>query len=263
MGALEQNPDAMVSELLHKAAYCNNSLGYSTLASDRSMPYFTPETIRSFMLDNFAPERMVLVGVNVAPEELSKWAMRSFADYNAIPMTKREAPAATYTGGSLMIDGPSPFCHLAIGLESMPWGQAELAPVAILQTLLGAGSAVSSSIGGGSLARLNTQIVRQNPFVESCSAFNKSYSDSGLFGVYGVSHPDKAGEMATGMLKALSGLTSISQDELVAAKAVLKTKMLRQVDDAAMMGDIGQQMLLSDGYGSPAEFCKIIDSTTM
>merc|ERR1719343_1907253 len=212
--ALEQDPDAMVSQLLHKAAYCNNTLGYSTLASDRSMPYFTPETIRSFMLDHFAPERMVLVGVYVAPEELSKWAMRSFADYNAIPMTKREAPTATYTGGSLMIEGPSPFCHLAIGLESIPWGQAELAPVAILQTLLGAGSAMSSTIGGGSLSRLSTRIIRQNPFVESCSAFNKSYSDSGLFGVYGVSHPDKAGELATGMLKALKSLKSVSADEL-------------------------------------------------
>merc|ERR1712151_1449334 len=262
--ALEQNPDAMVSELLHKAAYCNNTLGFSALASDRSMPYFTPETIRSFMLDHFAPERMVLVGVNVAPEELSKWAMRSFADYNAIPMTKREAPAATYTGGSVMIEGPSPFCHLAIGLESMPWGQAELAPVAILQPLLGAGSAVSSSLGGGSLSRLNTEIVRQNPFVESCAAFNTSYSDSGLFGVYGVSHPDKAGELATGMLKALAGMKAITKDELAGAKAVLKANMLRQVDDdAAMMKDIGQQMLHSDGYGSPAEFCKIIDSTTM
>merc|ERR1712187_524788 len=216
------------------------------------------------MLDNFAPERMCLVGVNVSPEELSKWAMRSFADYNAIPMKKREAPAAAYTGGSLMIEGPSPFCHLAIGLESSPWGQAELAPVAILQTLLGSGSALSSSIGGGSLSRLNTEIIRQNPFVESCAAFNTSYSDSGLFGVYGVSQPDKAGEMATGMLKVLSGLTTISSNELAGAKAVLKTKMLRQVDDdAAMMKDIGQQMLLSDGYGSPAEFCKIIDSTTM
>merc|ERR1712048_1169118 len=116
------------------------------------------------------------------------------------------------------------------------------APVAILQTLLGAGSAVSSTLGGGSLSRLNTEIVRQNPFVESCAAFNTSYSDSGLFGVYGVSHPDKAGEMATGMLKALSGLTAISKDELAGAKAVLKTKILRQLDDdAALMKDIGQQ----------------------
>merc|ERR1712151_124666 len=209
------------------------------------------------------PERMVLVGVNVAPEELSKWAMRSFADYNAIPMTKRDAPAATYTGGSLMIDGPSPFCHGAIGLESIPWGQAELAPVAILQTLLGSASAISSSIGGGSLSRLNTQIIRQNPFVESCAAFNTSYSDSGLFGVYGVSHPDKAGEMATGMLKALSGLTTITTQELAAAKAVLKTKMLRQVDDdAALMKDIGQQMLTSGRYSSVADFAKAIDGVT-
>merc|ERR1712187_122003 len=143
-------------------------------------------------------------------------------------------------------------------------GQAELDPVAILQTLLGSGSALSTSIGGGSMSRLSTQIVRQSSFVESCAAFNTSYSDSGLFGVYGVSHPDKAGELAIGMLKALSGMKTITKDELAAAKAVLKTKMLRQVDDdAAMMKDIGQQMLLSDGYGSPAEFCKIIDGTTM
>merc|ERR1712151_1418327 len=256
--ALEQDPDAMVSELLHKAAYCNNTLGYSALASDRSMPYFTPETIRSFMLDHFAPERMVLVGVNVAPEELSKWAMRSFADYNAIPMTKREAPKATYTGGSLMIEGPSPFCHLAIGLESMPWGKAALAPVAILQTLLGSGSAVSSAIGGGSQSRLNTQIVKQNPFVESCAAFNTSYSDSGLFGVYGVSHPDKAGELATGMLKCLGGMTAVSKDELTKAKAMLKGKLFRQLDDDShLMQDLGTQVLLSGRYGSAADFARV------
>lgn len=261
--ALEGNPDAMVSDLLHKAAYCNNSLGYSTLASNRSMPYFTPDTMRSFMLDHFAPERMVLVGVNVAPGELSKWAMRSFADYNAIPMKKREAPKASYTGGSLLMDGPSPFCHLAIGLESVPWGQAELAPVAILQTILGGGSAVGAGLGGGSLSRLSTQVVKQNPYVESCSAFNTSYSDSGLFGVYGVAHADKGGDLALAMAKALGGLKSITADELAMAKTVLKGKMLRQVDDdVTMMKDIGQQLLLGGTYGSPADFCKLIDAAT-
>merc|ERR1711957_308637 len=98
----------------------------------------------------------------------------------------------------------------------------DLAPMAVLQTILGGGSAVSSSVGGGSLSRLNTQVVRQNPYVESCSAFNTSYSDSGLFGVYGVSQADKAGDMCAGMMKALKGLTSISADELNSAKAVLK-----------------------------------------
>jgi len=255
----------MVSELLHKAAYCNNSLGLSPLASGRSMPYFTPETMRSYLLDHFAPERMVLVGVNVAPGDLGKWAMRSFADYNAIPMKSRQAPKATYTGGEARVEGASTFCHLAIGLESVPWGQAELAPVAILQALLGGGSAVTGSgIGGGSTSRLATQVVKQNPYVESCSAFNTSYSDSGLFGVYGVSHPDKGADLCSAMTKALAGLTTITKDELDGAKAVLKGKMLRQVDDdATMMKDIGQQLLLAGRYGSPAEFAKLIDAATV
>lgn len=261
--ALEGNPDAMVSELLHKAAYCNNTLGLSPQASERSMPYFTPETMRSFMLDHFAPERMVLVGVNVTSGELSKWAMRSFADYNAIPMKKRDVAKAAYTGGHLRMDGSSPFCHLAIGLESVPWGQSELAPVAVLQSLLGGGSAVGTGIGGGSMSRLSAQVVKQNPYVESCAAFNTSYSDSGLFGIYGVSHPDKAGELCGAITKAMAGMKSITAEELAGAKAVLKGKILRQVDcDATMMKDVGQQLLLSGRYGSPSEFAQMIDGVS-
>merc|ERR1719446_1008701 len=38
--ALESSPDDMVSELLHKTAYCNNTFGQSPLASARSEAYF-------------------------------------------------------------------------------------------------------------------------------------------------------------------------------------------------------------------------------
>lgn len=260
--SLEADADGMVSELLHKAAYCNNTLGYSPLASERSMPYFTPETIRSFMLDHFAPERMVLVGVNVEQDELSKWAMRSFADYNAIPMKERAATKSLYTGGASYVEGSSPFCHLAIALESVPWGPG-LAPMTVMQALLGGGSAVADSIGAGVTSRLSTQVVQQSPYVESCAAFNTSYSDSGLFGVYGVCQPDKAADMAKGMTASLAGLTSVSDDELSMAKAMLKGRMLRQADDESLlMKDLGQQLLLTGAYGSASDFCKIIDGVT-
>lgn len=261
---LEKDADAMVSELLHKAAYCNNTLGHSPLASDRSMSYFTPETIRSFMLDHFAPERMVLVGVNVAHAELAKWAMRSFVDYNAIPLKKRDETKALYTGGDLRLEGPSPFCHLAIGLESYPWGQKEHAPVALLQQLLGGGSAVSNFPGTGVTSRLAQQVVKQSAYVESCAAFSTSYSDSGLFGVYGVSHPDKAGEMANAVLKALAGLVNVPQDELAKAKIMLKGKLFREVDeDKVLLQDLGQQLLLGGTYGSAKDFAGLIDAVTV
>lgn len=260
---LEESPDAMVSELLHKAAYCNNTLGLSPVATDRSLAYFKPETIRSFLLDHFAPERMVLVGVNVAHSELSKWAMRSFADYNAIPLKPRPETKAAYTGGDLRLDGKSAFAHVAIAFESVPWGQQDLAPITLLQTILGGGSAVSNTIGSGLTSRLSTQILKQSPYVESVSAFNTSYSDSGLFGVYSVSHPEKAGDVAKSVAKTLAGLTTVSKDELSKAKATLKGKLLRQADDdTELLQDLGQQLLLSGRYGSPTEFAKIIDGVT-
>lgn len=260
--ALMKDPDAMVNELLHKAAYCNNTLGFSTLASERSMPYFKPETIRGFMLDHFAPERMVLVGVNVGHADLSKWAMRSFADYNAIPMKKRDEPKAAYTGGDLRVEGNSPFCHVAIGVESVPWGQQGLAPVALLQTILGGGS-VGSGPGSGVTSRLSMQVLKQNPHVESCSAFNTTYSDTGLFGVYGVSRPDKAGEMCGAVTKAMHSLTAVSKDELAKAKAMLKGQLFRQLDDdATLLQDLGKQVLLSGRYGSPSDFAKAIDGVS-
>lgn len=256
-------PDDMLSEMLHKAAYCNNTLGLSPLASERSLPYFTPETIRGFLLDHFAPERMVLVGVNVSHSELTKWAMRSFADYNAIPLKKREEVKATYTGGDIRMDGSSPYCHLALGFESVPFSHGELAPVALLQAILGGGSAVYSGIGSGLTSRLSTQVVKQSPFVESCTAFNTSYSDSGLFGAYGVCQPDKAGDMAKAVAKTMGSLTSISKDELAKAKAMLKGKMFRQADnDSELMKDMGQQLLLSGKYGSVADFAKMIDGVS-
>ncbi|CAJ1332069.1 unnamed protein product [Effrenium voratum] len=261
--ALTGNPDSMVSDLLHKAAYCNNTLGLSPLASTRSMSYFTPETIRSYLLDNFAPERMVFVGVNVAHSELTKWVMRSFADYNAIPMKKREDVKASYTGGDMRMEGASPYCHLALGLESSGFGQAELAPTALIQEILGGGSALYSGVGSGVTSRLSTQIVKQSPYVESCTAFNTSYSDSGLFGVYGVCQAEKAGDMAKAMAGALKGLPTVSKEELAKAKAMLKGKIFRQADnDKELMADMGQQLLLTGKYGSAAEFAKIIDAVT-
>lgn len=259
----EASADSMINELLHKAAYCNNTLGHSTVASDRSMSYFTPDTVRSYLLDHFAPERMVLVGVNVTHAELSKWAMRSFADYNAIPMKKRDETKALYTGGDMRVEGKSPFCHLAVAFESSPWGQEDHAAVTLLQSLLGGGSAVSKAIGSGVTSRLSTQVVKQSPYVESCSAFNTSYSDTGLFGVYGVCKPDKAGDMAKAIATALKGCTTVSKEELAKAKSMLKAKMLRQADnDVELMQDLGQQLLLTGRYGGPSDFAKVIDSVT-
>merc|ERR1719515_524793 len=167
------------------------------------------------MLDHFAPERMAFVGVNVSHEELSKWVMRSFADYNAIPLKARTSKAA-YSGGYSLEEGSSPFCHLAIGFESGSWG-SDTAAIQVLQAVLG-GTSAAGGVGSGVTTRLGAQVVKQSPYVESSSAFNIAYSDTGVFGVYTVCEGDKAGEVTASVVKTLAGLSSVKGDELSKAK---------------------------------------------
>merc|ERR1719471_2801558 len=146
-------------------------------------------------------------------------------------MKERADAKATYTGGDIRVDGPGNLCHVAIGLESTALGQSDSAAVAVLQTILGGGSAANAKVGGGSRSRVSRGIVKQNPFVHSCVGFNKSYSDSGLFGIYGACQAEASGGLAEQMIETLSGLRTISEAELDAAKAVLKGKLLRQLDN--------------------------------
>merc|ERR1712066_556440 len=122
---------------------------------------------------------------------------------------------------------------------------------------------VSSSPGSGVTSRLSTQVVKQSPYVESCVAFNTSYSDTGLFGVYGVCQPDRAGDMCAAIAKTLTGLGSVTAQELAKAKAMLKGNLLRQLDDDVMlMQDMGTQLLSSGRYSSVPALCSAIDAVT-
>ena len=75
-------------------------------------------------------------------------------------MKKREEVKASYTGGDMRMEGGSPYCHLALGFESTAFGQAELVPVALVQEVLGGGSAAQTGIGAGVTSRLSTQAGR-------------------------------------------------------------------------------------------------------
>merc|ERR1712087_362396 len=82
-------------------------------------------------------------------------------------------------------------------------------------------------------------------------------------GVYGVCQPEKAGDMCAAIAKTLTGLTSVSADELAVAKAMLKGNLLRQLDDDVMlMQDIGTQVLTSGRYSSVSDFARAIDGVT-
>lgn len=109
-----RDSDAVVYELLHRTACCNNALGFAPSSTNWYMNCFTPGTIRTVMLDRFAHECMTLVSVHVTPSRASG----PYAPSQT--MQKCEAAKAHYTGGDLPMNGASPHCRFAVTLQSVP-----------------------------------------------------------------------------------------------------------------------------------------------
>jgi len=242
-----------VEQHLHATAFHNNTLGLPLYATSKAKSYFTEDTIRSYMLDHFAPARQVLVGVNVDHDELAKWAMRSYVDYNPIPLKERATAAPAYTGGYDYVKGENTDSTVAIGFE-LPggWSSSNNVALAVYEAVLGGCMAGEETTSGTYLSKLTQSVVAPNKEVGSCTAFSHIYSDSGLWGVSGSVAPPFLPAYIEKVSAALAA--PVSAEELARAKIALKKTASQSVDRAGdCADDIAKQMFMSGGKVLSAE----------
>lgn len=262
---LENSPEALITELLHTTAWHNNTLGNKLYATERSVPYFNADTMRKHMLNYFSPDNMVLVGVNVDHNELCKWTMRSFVDYNAIPSQKIERAVPVYTGGDCRFESAQPFAHLAIAFETPGgWNSSDLLALTVLQSIMGGGGSFSTGgPGKGMYTRLFLNVLNRNEWVESCMAFNAQYSDTGLFGIFITANPYKGRDMVKVACDSILGMPKVTKEELKRAKNSLKSSIWMNLEcRQVVMEDIARQLLMSGCVLSGHDFCNAIDNVT-
>jgi processing peptidase subunit alpha len=252
--------DEAVTELLVQTAYHTNTLGHPLHATEHSVTAnFKPETLRNYMLKHFSPDRMVMVGVNVAHDALATWAMRSFVDYNAIPHQKRDEPKAKYTGGGATQTANVPNLHLALGFETSGLASKDLYATTVVQALLG--TAMGQPAPGSGLHTRLAGLLGKG--VESAMAFHQPFSDSGILGIY-ASCPAAQGAALPGLLKEeLTKLSKLQAGELERAKAQAATQLSAALEaPSALAEDIATQVLASDKVASAEEMAAAISKVT-
>jgi len=263
--SLEDNPESLVVELLHQAAYGGSTLGQSLYAEEKDLPLFSAETIRDFLDKECTPERCILVGVNVDFDELCKWTARSFAEHapSAKESKGRPMPPAVYVGGEVRHEQPNPLCHLMLGWEvAGGWNGPSLAAVTVLQMFLGGGGSFSTGgPGKGMHTRLYNEVLNRHHWVESAQASTVMYADSGLFTVYATVVPQHADDFVSVLARIFQGITQISDVELLRAQNALKSSIHMNLEmRAVMMEDIGRQLVLSGKVGTAQEFGRMVDA---
>jgi processing peptidase subunit alpha len=337
-------PDLIIPELMHMAAYKDNTLGNPLLCPRERLDYINRDLIMKYRSTFYKPERIVVAfaGIehdlavrltekyfgdiprtesssstldqkpttpadvppsnsqyqNSQPSSASKFFSKlpGFSNFSTSaphqatvspldPSLIQPAPTSIltqpshYTGGYLALPplpAPQnnlsiPLSHVHVAFEALPISSDDIYAQATLQTLLGGGGSFSAGgPGKGMYSRLYTNVLNQHGWVESCVAFNHSYTDSGLFGIAAACEPGRVGHMVDVMCRELQALTldsgfpSLQVAEVNRAKNQLRFSLLMNLESRLVeLEDLGRQVQVHGRKVGVKEMCDKIEALTV
>ncbi|KAF8866691.1 hypothetical protein BDZ45DRAFT_700314 [Acephala macrosclerotiorum] len=348
IGEIWSKPELILPELVHMAAYKDNTLGNPLLCPKERLSQIDKNVIETYRKAFIRPERMVIAFAGVQHDEAVRLAEQHFGDMpeaeaseyletgsetsaelfsessisssssisslppspsqqpskllSRIPFFKNISTSATnnasiqsisdfspssfditqpshYTGGFLSLPSlpppinPAlpPLTHIHLAFEALPISSEDIYALATLQTLLGGGGSFSAGgPGKGMYSRLYTNVLNQFGWVESCMAFNHSYTDSGLFGISSSCSPSNVVNMLDVMCRELQALTldtgysALQPIEVNRAKNQLRSSLLMNLESRMVeLEDLGRQVQVHGRKVGVREMCKKIDDLTV
>ena len=345
-------PELILPELVHMAAYKDNTLGNPLLCPRERLAEINKAVVEKYRDVFFNPDRTVIAFAGVPHEEAVKLSERYFGDMKPssfvggpvlsgigvdtgvsdsesagsggqTPATGATSPhskspiisklpflkkfshqdgddgstsqldaassqsqtvleltrPAHYTGGFLTLPPIPPpaspmlprLSYIHIAFEAVPISSPDIYALATLQTLLGGGGSFSAGgPGKGMYSRLYTNVLNMYGWVESCYAFNHSYTDSGFFGISAACSPTRTADMLEVMCRELhvltldSGYSSLKVQEVNRAKNQLRSSLLMNLESRMIeLEDLGRQVQVHGYKVSVKEMCDKIDELTV
>ena len=121
----------------------------------------------------------------------------------------------------------------------------------------------------GMYSRLYTNVLNQHGFVESCQAFNHSYTDSGLFGISASCLPGHTSAMLDIMCQQLHALTlnhgysRLQDGEVSRAKNQLRSSLLMNLESRMVeLEDLGRSVQIHGRKIPVRGMCAKIEALT-
>ncbi|KAI1384519.1 Metalloenzyme, LuxS/M16 peptidase-like protein [Hypoxylon trugodes] len=346
-----KNPELIIPELVHMAAFKDNTLGNPLLCPRERIPEINRSTIQTYRDTFYRPERTVVAFAGIPHSEAVQLAINFFGDMQGseqpilsrsgsetsidslssdatdasassissasasstssssqssnilskVPFVKNLSTSASqqasvlstsansptleqltmpshYTGGFVALPPQTApmhnqplYTHIHLAFEGLPVASDDIYALATLNTLLGGGGSFSAGgPGKGMYSRLYTNVLNQYSWVESCIAFNHSYTDSGLFGISAQCVAGRTRDMLDAMCQELRALTidtgfsALGQVEVNRAKNQLRSSLLMNLESRMVeLEDLGRQVQVHGRKVPVQEMCRKIESLTI
>ncbi len=250
----EDDPADVAIEHFYGQVLADRALARPILGTQESIEALQPHLIRRFYADHYVPPATVIAVAgaveHAAVVELVRRALAESGWGNreaAAPRPIRTAhPARPRRMADVVLQRPTEQTHLVIGGPSMPRNDPDKYALAVFNAVLGSGMA----------SRLFTRVREERGLAYSVYSFAAPFADTGVFGVYAGTRPQKA-EEAIAVIReelaqvAASGLTPAEVER--GKGSVRGSRILSLEDPFSRMNRLGQSELVVGELPSIAE----------
>ena len=216
IGMCHDTPDDIIFDHYFETAYPDQAFGAPILGKNEIIETMRRETLMAYVRGFYTPQQMVICASgNFDPDAFVKDVETQF---NALPDNQdHEKIPANPAGGQYRETRDLEQSHIILGFKGISRLDDNFYTAQILATLL----------GGGMSSRLFQEVREKRGLVYSIYSFHSTHSDSGQFGVYAGTGPEKLPELIPVMCDEIKKIGStITEEELNRAKAQLRSTTL-------------------------------------
>ncbi|XP_060526101.1 mitochondrial-processing peptidase subunit alpha [Cylas formicarius] len=282
MLAMRPEQETLLTDMIHAAAYRDNTLGLPKLCPTDNLEKIDRELLFMYLSKHYTPTSMVVAGVGVEHARLVDAVQKYFIDVKPLWETESlysKAPdidrsIAQYTGGMEQEECDVPqfasaglpvLSHVMIGLEGCSHQDKDFIAMCVLNMMMGGGGSFSAGgPGKGMYTRLYTNVLNRYHWMYSATAYNHAYSDTGLFCIHASAPPTYVRDMVEVIVKEMVTMSgNVGEQELRRAKTQLQSMLLMNLESRPVMfEDIGRQVLATGHRKRPEYFIREIEKVT-
>jgi len=261
IAASADEPSDVVHELFTKAIFGDGALGRDIAGDPRTVRSITREEIHEFYRRHYqAPNLTVCAAGGVDHAETVKLVAEAFAPIlggSAVPRQRRHDEDLLPEPVPLLVERhDTEQAHLVVGCRLFSRHDERKDAFEVLNNIL----------GGGMSSRLFQTVREQRGLAYTVYSFSSYYADSGLFGVYAGSNPDKVKQVRDLVLAELAKVAAegVTEEELRRGKGMSKGGMVLSMEDSgSRMNALGRAELLYGEHLSLERELSDIDAVTV
>jgi predicted Zn-dependent peptidase len=253
IGEMKDTPDDVVFEHLQELCYPAQPMGRSILGTVDTVSAMRRETLSAYLTTHYTAANMLVAAAgNLTHAEVVD---RVSAAFDGLPTgTPTVMPAATYGGGTHVEHRPLEQVHVALAYEGVSYLDPDYFAAHVWSMLM----------GGGMASPLFQEVREKRGLAYSVFSYLSNSYDTGMFGVYAATAPERLTEMLPVLRDTLrEGAERLTPDSVNRARAQLKSSLMMSMESTdSRMGRIARDQLIHGRHIPVAETLAKMDALT-